>query len=54
MGTSKLSAMAVLKVGIQDILRHPLNLRMVATVIHRQPHNMVDQAINRYAALPLV
>lgn len=46
--------MTVLKVVIQDMLRHPPNLPMVVTVNHRHPYNMVDQAINRYDALKLV
>lgn len=49
MGTSELSAVTVLKVVIQDILRHLLNLPMAT--VSRQRHNMVDQAINRYATL---
>ena len=43
--------MTVLKVVIQDILRHLLNLLMATVSL--QPHNMVDQAINRYATLEL-
>lgn len=50
-GTSELSAVSVLKVVIQDILRHLLNLPMAT--VSRQRHNMVDQAINRYATLEL-
>lgn len=46
-----LSAITVLKVAIQDILHRPLNLLMVAATVNRQPHNMVDQAINRYINL---
>lgn len=51
MGISDLSAVTVLKVVIQDILRHLLNLPMATVSL--QSHNMVDQAINRYATLEL-